>query len=118
VDACIRKLQAGNTDLVLTVTPARRHPMFNMVTIDEEGLVRIASPSATPIHRRQEAPPMFDVCTVAYAATPTFVLGEEELLSGRTRAILVPPERSVDIDTEFDFLLAEFIAHHQKEFSS
>ena len=113
VDACIRTLQAGGADLVLTVTPARRHPMFNMVTIGEDGLVRIVNPPASPIRCRQDAPPVFDVCTVAYAATPSFVLGARDLLGGRTRAVVVPPERSLDIDTEFDFFLAEIVAKHK-----
>lgn len=109
VDNCIRALDA-HTDLVLTVTPARRHPMFNMVTIGEDGLVRLAMTAGKPVQRRQDAFPIYDVCTVAYAARPGFVLASDELLSGRTRAVQVAPERSLDIDTELEFQFAEFLA--------
>jgi N-acylneuraminate cytidylyltransferase len=109
VDRCIRALDA-RTDLVLTVTPARRHPMFNMVTIDGDGLIHLAMTSSKPIQRRQDVFPIYDVCTVAYAARPEFVLASDGLLSGRTRAVEVPLERSLDIDTELEFQFAEFLA--------
>lgn len=109
VDRCIQALE-GNTDLVLTVTPARRHPMFNMVTIGDDGLVHLAMTSSRAIQRRQDAPAVYDVCTVAYAARPEFVLASDELLNGHTRAVEVPQERAIDIDTEVDFEFAEFLA--------
>ncbi|MGA8146598.1 MAG: acylneuraminate cytidylyltransferase family protein [Gallionellaceae bacterium] len=115
VDACIHLLQTEDTDLVLTVTPARRHPMFNMVTVGVDGLVRLAMTQDQPIQRRQDAPPVYDVCTVGYAAQPEFVLRSKALLGGRTRAVVVPEERSLDIDTEMDFLFAEFLASRRKE---
>jgi len=110
VDGAIQLLETGTADLVISVTPARRHPMYNMVAIGPDGLVRIACPPKKPILRRQDAPEVFDVCTVVYAAQPQFILNADELFGGRTRAIVVPPERSLDIDTEFDFMAAEAIA--------
>lgn len=110
VEGAIRLLETESTDLVISVTPARRHPMYNMVSIGGDGLVGIACPPEKPIIRRQDAPEFFDVCTVVYAARPEFILGADSLLSGRTRAVIVPPERSLDIDTEFDFMVAEAIA--------
>ncbi len=116
LDRCIRKLHESEADLVLTVTPARRHPMYNMVVFDNEGLVRIATPPPATIHTRQEAPAVFDVDTVAYAARPDFILEAETLLGGRTTAVVVPEERSIDIDTELDFAVAEFLfLRRQKE---
>jgi N-acylneuraminate cytidylyltransferase len=115
VDACIRLLQTSDADLILTVTPAHRHPMFNMVTVGADGLVRMAMIPEQPIQRRQDAPPVYDVCTVAYAARPEFVLESAVMLGGRTRAVVVPEERSLDIDTELDLLFAEFLASRREE---
>ena len=109
VDACIAMLGRGDADLVLTVTPARRHPMYNMVVFDSEGLVRIATPPPSTIHARQDAIPIYDVDTVAYAARPEYILSTDSLLGGRTRAVIVPEERSIDIDTELDFVIADFL---------
>jgi N-acylneuraminate cytidylyltransferase len=46
---------------------------------------------------------------VAYAARSAFVLGAEGLFAGHVRAVIVPRERALDIDTELDLSLAEFL---------
>jgi N-acylneuraminate cytidylyltransferase len=51
--------------------------------------------------------------TVAYAARPEFVMREMGAFAGRVRAVTVPPERSIDIDTLFDFEFAEFLISRQ-----
>ena len=44
---------------------------------------------------------------MAYVADPAFVMTNTGLFSGRVRAVRVPRERAVDIDTELDFKVAE-----------
>jgi N-acylneuraminate cytidylyltransferase len=45
--------------------------------------------------------------TVAYVLNPRFVLQHSGLFEGRVRAVHVPTERALDIDTLFDFRVAE-----------
>ena len=45
--------------------------------------------------------------TVAYAARPDFVLSANSMFEGKVKAVIVPPERALDIDTELDFRIAE-----------
>ena len=59
--------------------------------------------------RRQDAPPLFDITTVAYAARARYVLEATKLLDGKVCAAIVPDDRAVDIDTELDFAFAEFL---------
>lgn len=109
VDACIQSLRDGDADIVITVKPAERSPYFNIVVLDQAGYARLLIPSDGAIYRRQEAPPVFDMTTVAYAARPEFVLKAKSMFEGRVKAVVVPPERAVDIDTEMDLRFAEFI---------
>ena len=109
VDACIEKLLSTDADIVITATEARRNPYFNMITISPAGDAGIVIPPREPIHRRQSAPDVFDMCTVAYAARPEFVCRAKTVFEGRVKAVVVPPERSMDIDTELDFEIAEFL---------
>ena len=109
VDACIEELVESDAELVLSVKPAERNPSFNMVTIDGSGYAGLATPPAAPLHRRQDAPSVFDVTTVAYAARPDFVLASTSIFEGRVRAVVVPAERAIDIDTELDLEFAEFL---------
>ena len=52
---------------------------------------------------------MFDVCTVAYVVDCHFILETDNLFSGKLGAVKVPKGRAIDIDTEFDFEVAEFL---------
>lgn len=109
VDGCIKTLLESDADLVITVKPAERNPYFNMVVLDEAGYARLVVQPEKTIHRRQAAPPIFDVTTVAYAARPEFVLRAESMFDGKVKTVVVPPERALDIDTELDFRFAEFL---------
>ena len=109
VDACIQLLLDGEADIVITVRPAERNPYFNMVTLGESGDARLVIPPGASIGRRQDAPVVYDMTTVAYAARPAYVLHAASIFEGRVKAVVVPTERAIDIDTETDFRIAEVL---------
>lgn len=109
VDDCVQVLMNSDADAVITVKRADRNPYFNMVTIDEAGYASIVVSSKDKIHRRQSAPAVYDITTVAYAARPEFILSANSLFEGKIRTVVVPAERALDIDTELDFEFAEFL---------
>jgi CMP-N-acetylneuraminic acid synthetase len=109
IDACIRALQESDADIVITVKLADRSPYFNMVTLDAESNAQLVIRPQGSIHRRQDAPVVYDVTTVAYATRPEFVLSANSIFDGKVRAVVVPAERALDIDTELDFQFAEFL---------
>jgi N-acylneuraminate cytidylyltransferase len=109
VEACIETLLDSDADLIITVKPAERNPYFNMVVLDEAGYAQLALPSEGAIHHRQDAPPVYDITTVAYAARPDFVLNARSMFEGKVKAVVVPAGRALDIDTELDFKFAEFL---------
>ena len=109
VDACVQRLLDGSADIVIAVTPAARSPYFNMVTLDATGAAHLVIRPAAAVVRRQDAPQIYDMTTVAYAARPEFVLTSSSMFEGRVAAVVVPNERAIDIDTELDFAVAEFL---------
>ena len=109
VQAAIKQLHHGNADLCLAVTPANRNPYFNMVTRGDKGQVQLVSNLPDGVHRRQDAPAVFDITTVVYAARPEFILQQTKLFDGVITSIEVPKQRAVDIDDIYDFMLAEAI---------
>lgn len=110
VRQCLQALDDA-TDVVVTVSPATRSPYFNMVTRDADGTSRVVLGDAG-YKRRQDAPAVYDMTTVAYVTRPDFVMRTGGLFQGRVRSVVVPKERAVDIDDELDFLIAE--ALHKK----
>lgn len=109
VEDCIEMLLESDADIAMTMTEASRNPYFNMVRLDEEGYIQPVIQTKLNITRRQQAPVVYDLTTVAYAAKASFVLSTDSLRKGRRKALLVPKERALDIDTEFDFKIAELL---------
>ncbi len=115
VDAVIRKLTETDAAAVITVTEAHRNPYFNQVTEWEGGTVRPAMRYYGPdVTRRQDAPEVWDVTTVAYAARPEFILRASGLWGGRVCSVAVPKEWAVDIDTELDLRIAEMLMRERE----
>ena len=94
-------------DICLTMTDASRSPYFNMVAADGTGGVRLAITGPAGFSRRQDAPKLFDITTVAYVAKPSYIQTQSSLFAGRVIAVSVPKERAVDIDDIWDFRFAE-----------
>ncbi|WP_406611046.1 cytidylyltransferase domain-containing protein [Agarivorans sp. JK6] len=109
VEKAIAQRTAVNADVCVSVTPASRSPYFNMVKIKEGGLVELVNTPDFDVTRRQDAPEVFDITTVVYAADPEFVLDKYGLFSGTVTSIEVPKNRAVDIDDIYDFKLAEAV---------
>lgn len=105
VENCLAVLD-DSTDMVVTVTPASRSPYFNMVTRDEDGTSLVVIHNDA-ICRRQDAPTVYDMTTVAYVARPEFILSGTGVFAGRVKSVIVPKERAVDVDDSFDFMVAE-----------
>ena len=97
---------AGN---VITAMPARRSPYFNLVELDEQGIVHLSKPLATPVVRRQDAPKCFDMNASIYVWRRQVLFEAPSLFNVDTRLYVMPEERSIDIDSELDFRFVEFL---------
>jgi CMP-N-acetylneuraminic acid synthetase len=113
VENCLDEFEKNDCDVVITITEAHRNPYFNMVSLDAAGCAKLVIPPETSVYRRQDCPEVFDITTVAYALKPEFVLNNESLFSGKVAAVTVPVGRSIDIDNETDFQVAEFLMNQR-----
>jgi N-acylneuraminate cytidylyltransferase len=111
VTDCIDVLERDNAaDAVITGRRAERSPYFNMVRLDNKNYAHVVIRPDSKVVRRQDTPEVFDVTTVAYVAHPEFILRANSLWDGNVRLVEIPAERALDIDTPFDFMIAECIA--------
>ena len=106
---CLVEYQKGNADIIITATDSHRSPYFNMIKINEEGIANLVISPEKNITRRQDTPNVYDMTTVAYVTTPKFVLENNGIFSGKVRHVYIPIERALDIDTPFDFKIAELL---------
>jgi CMP-N-acetylneuraminic acid synthetase len=110
IERCLDEFQKNESDIVITVTEAHRSPYFNMVRNNPDGsVVLVNTPLEKGISRRQDAPVVYDMTTVCYVASPDFIMNKDSIFEGCVKAVHVPPERAIDIDTLLDFQIAEIL---------
>ena len=107
IENCLEEYEMGDADMVITISDAHRSPYFNMVKNNSDGTVALVNPPQLAIAHRQDAPVVYDMATVCYVAKPEFVMTGNAIFEGRVKAVHVPIERAVDIDTLLDFQIAE-----------
>lgn len=102
-------LQSAQADNVITGTPAHRSPYFNLVETDANGVVSLSKPPATVVARRQDSPQCFDMNASIYVWRRQALFANENLFTGNTRLFVMPRERSLDIDSQADFEMVEWM---------
>ena len=60
------------------------------------------------ITRRQDAPKVFRINASVYAIKKE-ILMKDKIFTDKTRAVVIPEERTSHIDTELDFMFTEFL---------
>ena len=115
VNNCLDEYEKGGADVVITVTSAHRSPYFNMVRANLDGTYGLVSAPSLAIERRQDAPMVYDMTTVCYVVNSEFVMSRDSIFEGRVKAVHVPIERAIDIDTLLDFQIAEVLLANEGE---
>ena len=114
IENCLDEYEKGDVDIVVTITDSRRNPYFNMVKKGPDGTFSLVNESNQTIGNRQSTPEVFDMTTVCYVVNTKFVLSNSTMFNGRVKAVKIPLERAIDIDTEFDFQVAETLINSGK----
>ena len=106
---CINKLNK-KIDIVVTIQETNTNPWYNMVKINNKNSAQLINKNSKKIiDIRQKAPKVFDMTTVCYVAKPQYILKNKSIFSGNVKAVKVPKERALDIDTYFDLKLARLL---------
>ena len=111
INRCIELLIGSDADIVVTATETSRHPSFNMINMEtDEEVAKLVMPTKNPVVNRQTVPSrVYDLTTVAYVSRPKYILRAKSIFEGTVRAVVIPPERAVDIDNPLDLAFAEFL---------
>lgn len=109
IHGAVQLLETKNASNVITGTPARRSPYFNLVEVGENDAVSLSKPLPTPILRRQDSPRCFDMNASIYVWRRSALFSQSSLFNADTRLFVMPEERSTDIDSERDFEFVELL---------
>lgn len=108
IENCVNKMIEKNPNVVFSVTPAHKNPYFNMVE-EKDGKVFLCKKLDRPITRRQDAPTVYAMNASIYVYKKDFLLNTDSVFSNNTMAVVMPEERSIDIDRPIDFEFVEFL---------
>ncbi len=114
IDGALRMFLGERPDMVMSCTEARKNPYFNLVEPDQYGYLRVSKQTADDIVARQQAPVVWEHAASTYVVDPSYLKKANELFHGRVLPYLMPPERCLDIDTELDFKLVEFLMKERR----
>lgn len=110
INESVKLLEGSNASNVITGTPSRRSPYFNLVEINVSGSVVLSKKLEIPVVRRQDAPKCYDMNASIYVWKRNTILNmKETLFFENTKLFIMPEERSIDIDTELDFKIVDLL---------
>jgi CMP-N,N'-diacetyllegionaminic acid synthase len=113
IDKPIERFLNGKCDSIVSVCEVE-HPLQWMYTLVQDRLEPIMK-DGDNVTRRQDASKVYRLNGAIYVATRDIIMKENRVLGSDTGAYVMPPERSVDIDTELDFMLANLLMEERKQ---
>jgi CMP-N,N'-diacetyllegionaminic acid synthase len=113
IAGAVRLLEERGAASVITGTPARRSPYFNLVELDARGVPHVVKPLPETVNRRQDAPRCYDMNASIYVWRRDAFLRNPAVFYDDTQLYEMPPERSVDIDSELDFEIVRMLMERQ-----
>lgn len=113
LDKCAQILLEDKADSVATFTDAHVSP--NRLWRVSDDVVEPFIKGAVPWLPRQKQPKAHELTGQIYGISRKVLFENEDsisLLLGRMSAVITPRETALDIDTEFDFIMAEKVMEH------
>jgi len=87
-----------------------------LIEINPKGSPSLSKKLEKPVVRRQDAPLSYDMNASIYVWQRNSLFENTGLFLPSTRVFLMPEERSLDIDSEFDFELVSHILAQRSDF--
>ena len=109
ISAVVDLLESRGLSSVFTASEARRSPYFNQVMRHENGVWGVVLQPTIRVVRRQDTPKTFDMNASVYAWNRQRLIEDPRIFYDNTEMLEMPPDRSLDIDSELDFRLVSFL---------
>lgn len=109
IDQGIELLLDSGADSVVSVVSVGAHHPYRMKQITADGkLVNLMEHGFEDMRPRQELPPVYIRSGALYISRRYVIVDQNMLVGSDCRALVVPKERSVNIDSEADLAVAEY----------
>jgi len=105
IDAAVELCAGSGAPSVVSVAPANSSPHW-MYSVDHDGTMTPVIPAEKVVGRRQELPSVFELNGAVYVARVDWLREHGSFIGPETLAYVMPEERSLDIDTPLDLVVA------------
>ena len=112
IDSIVALREQAKRESAVSLTLSPKHPawMYNLSQdLRVEPLLKVDGS-----HCRQQLMPAYVLNGALYLASRAFLFRETHFIATDTVGYLMPPERSVDIDTPFDWQWAEYLKENKQ----
>ena len=96
------------TDNLISVNESHKNPYFNMVE-KRSGKLKLVKENKQKYYSRQKAPTVFEVNASIYIWKRKALLANKNIINDNTEMFIMPRNRSIDIDSDYDFKLVKAI---------
>lgn len=107
IDKSIALLVEENADNIFSVAEAHRNLYFNMVELNKSGYAALVKQGN--FTKRQAAPLVYDMNSSIYVWWKELLKEKKKIFLDKTKIYIMPKERSIDIDDDLDFRIAEYL---------
>lgn len=97
---------ANDADAVISVYQPKQHPLW-MFELTDDGRFADFDPASRELTRRQSLKPLYMLSGSIYLVKRDVIMRQDNFYTDRTFALVVPRERSTDIDTMLDVRIVE-----------
>lgn len=111
LEGAIKLCIDSEVENVFSVCPSIKNPYFNMVE-EENGVVQLVKDSDSTA--RQQAPEVYEMNDGFNVWERRTLFAENPQFNPTTKMYIMPRERSIDIDEQEDFVMAEFKLNQDK----
>jgi len=108
IDGIWRFCQGRGSPSAVSVCEVGKHPYW-MYQCDAAQRLEPFIKGRPHVTRRQDLPPVFVLNGALYLARTEWLLERKDFIGPETLGYIMPPERSLDLDTQQDWRLAEFL---------
>lgn len=113
IDDCVEQCVGQNAPACVSITEVEQNPYW-MYRLTADNRLRPLLETKSNLFSRQNLPRVFILNGAVYVAQSEWLRKKRSFLTEETLGYVMPFERSVDIDTEFDFQKAGFLLEYQR----
>ena len=103
-----------NSDSVVSVSKCSPHPLLAR-TIRRDGTLEELFKAEDGYQRRQDLPPAYAINGAIYLNRPGSLYATRSLVPPGAHAYVMPPERSIDVDTQWELELAHLLLSRKEK---